>query len=266
MNFKKGVGAFFSIAVKELKVQARYPINMVAWFLYLLIFGAMLVTAGMMFSGTSDLKMMQIPLCGLIFLTFLESSLWDVGQSLNWERYGGTLESLYLTPVNRFISIIARSVLSLTIGVGITTICLSIICYLHPVPAHRLAIALGILALNVMMFSGLGCVMAGICLLLKDTANLVVNIIWFACMIFCALFFSFSALPAPILWVSRAIPLSYGVDAFRSVLLDSAPELLPLPLEILIVAGSSIGMPILGFLIYRATERVVKIRGGLRTY
>jgi len=264
LSWREGVGAFLKMAAKELTVQVRYPINMITWILYLFVFAALFISAGMMFGGGSE--MVLLPLCGLIFMTFIESSLWDIGQSLNWERYGGTLESLYLTPVNRFSSIVARSVLSLVWGTGITGVCVGIIYHLHPVPAPRLALALGILGLTVVMLFGLGCIMAGICLLLKDTANLLLQLIWFVCMIFSALFFSFSALPDPMLWVSRAIPLSYGVDAFRSVLLGAAPELLPLPWEIAIVAGCSVGMPIFGFWIYSVTERIVKIRGGLRTY
>jgi ABC-type polysaccharide/polyol phosphate export permease len=88
-------------------------------------------------------------------------------------------------------------------------------------------------------------------------------------MIFCAMFFPFSALPKLILWISRLIPISYSVDAFRSTLMgypSGFPELAPLTTEIWILTVFGLVMPILGYILYRLAENSARRSGSLAEY
>jgi hypothetical protein len=70
-------------------------------------------------------------------------------------------------------------------------------------------------------------------------------------------------------FLSRLIPLAYGVDAFRSTLMGfppGYPELAPIQTEVLIVTLFGIGMPILGYLLYRRAEWAARREGSLATY
>jgi len=261
-SYTQDVRTFFKVAAKEIKVEARYPINLVCQGGMLFIFAGLFGSAWMMFGG--GLKGVGIALAGLIISEFLADSLWGVGFSIAWERFQGTLESFYLTPVNRFASIIARFGVAFLWMPMALCVCLGMLCLMGN-SIHILK-GLGILALIFPMLAGLGCVFAGICLLYKQTGQLLINFTQFGCMIFCAFFFPFSALPESMLWVSRAIPLSYGVDAFRAVLLGAAPELLTLQQELLILGVCAIAMPVLGYGVYLIAERRVMKIGGLRMY
>ena len=69
--------------------------------------------------------------------------------------------------------------------------------------------------------------------------------------------------------VSRAIPLAYAVDAFRSTLMDypaGFPELASIEVEIVITTLFGILMPVIGYLWYRASEAHVRRSGGLAEY
>jgi ABC-type polysaccharide/polyol phosphate export permease len=86
-------------------------------------------------------------------------------------------------------------------------------------------------------------------------------------MIFCAMFFPFKALPDFIVkYVCMFIPFSYSVDAFRTVLVNVEPELLPLSQEIVIITACGVGMMILGILYFKYMERKVRIAGTLGEY
>ena len=83
------------------------------------------------------------------------------------------------------------------------------------------------------------------------------------------MFFPFSARPGPVLAVSRLIPLSYGVDAFRSALMGfppGFPELLPVSTEAAIVTSFGLLMPVLGYLAYRAAEWRARVTGSLAEF
>ena len=69
-------------------------------------------------------------------------------------------------------------------------------------------------------------------------------------------------LPAWLQAISRLIPLSYSVDSLRAVALGQPqPELLPLAAELTIVAVAGVLGPLVGYGIYRASERRARQQG-----
>jgi ABC-type polysaccharide/polyol phosphate export permease len=83
------------------------------------------------------------------------------------------------------------------------------------------------------------------------------------------MFFPFRVLPEAVRWISRIIPVSYCVDAFRSILLGfppGFPELAPVETELGIVAAYAVTFPILGYALFRAVERKLRENGRLGQY
>jgi hypothetical protein len=69
--------------------------------------------------------------------------------------------------------------------------------------------------------------------------------------------------------ITRYIPLSYDVDAFRSTLMGfppGFPELAPIETELVIVTLFGLLMPLLGFWLYRQVENRARMRGSLSEY
>ena len=67
-------------------------------------------------------------------------------------------------------------------------------------------------------------------------------------------------------YVRRWIPVSYGVDAFRSVLIGfpkGYPELPPFEIEMVVVVLFGILSPLLGYLYYVHSEKKARIQGTL---
>jgi ABC-type polysaccharide/polyol phosphate export permease len=115
----------------------------------------------------------------------------------------------------------------------------------------------------------MGFAFAALTLRIKEAAQTVAILLQFVFMIVCAIFFPFTTLPPAIRMISRVIPFSYAVDAFRSTLMgypEGFPELAPIEVEILIVTAFAIVMPITGYYLYRRAENHARSMGSLSEY
>jgi ABC-type multidrug transport system permease subunit len=114
--------------------------------------------------------------------------------------------------------------------------------------------------------AGVGFIFACYHLLVGEPASSTGNVIEFATLFLCAMFFPFQALPSPIRAISRLVPLSYCVDAFRSALLGfppGFPELAPFEVELAIAAAFGILTPLFSYAVFRWTMDRMRKMGRL---
>ncbi|MFQ6128870.1 MAG: ABC transporter permease [Thermoplasmata archaeon] len=216
-------------------------------------------------------RLAGVMMYGFIIFIFLSFILWEVGFSIREEQFRGTLETLYLSPANKLSNLISRIfAIFLWISV-IASIALVVVATVAGgLPIHNIALAFAILFLTVSGILGMSFFVAGLTIKIKESAALFVNFLQFFFMIFCAAFFPFRALPAVITnYISMWIPVSYSIDAFRSVLIgfpEDFPELLPFEMEMVIVILFGILSPLLGYLFYRYSEKKARTEGTLSEY
>lgn len=53
-------------------------------------------------------RLAGVMMYGFVIFIFLSFTLWEVGFSIREEQFRGTLESLYLSPANKFSNLISR--------------------------------------------------------------------------------------------------------------------------------------------------------------
>ena len=267
--------AFLTMVRKHLTEASRYPISFIATFGMIVLILGMFTLAALAFSDPSKeaelVPLKSVALYGFVIFMFTTSTLWEMGFSLRTEQVRGTLESLYLTPASKVGNLVSR-VFSLLVGTGIMVV-LSIAVVKASgslIPIGDVWLGLLILLFTITGLLGIGFMFAALTIVLKESAQLAINGAQFALLIICAMFFPFSALPAPLVdYVSRWVPLSYCVDAFRTVMSDypaGYPELAPLGVELAVVVGFGVLTPIIGYMIYRRVERHARERGSLGEY
>lgn len=237
------MGAVFK---KEFKIAFRYP----TWFISMLIW-PILLPLGYVFTakalsgtdtsslvsfatltGTSDYKTYM--LIGTVMWSWMNSILWSFGTSLRVEQVRGTLESNWLCPVPK---------ISLLLGYSLFDMIFSIIY----IPIIVLEFKL------VYNFHFVGSPLLALLVLLVSIATL--NMI-------CGSEFPVTVLPKGILAVSLIIPLTYGYDSIRGILLGTK-TLLPIHIEQLILVlfmGISI---YLGIFILNKVEKYCKTIGNI---
>ena len=279
LDLRQRFETFWMMARKTLLEYSRYPIAFGAIFAQIFLIILLFVLTTVAFAGAPGLPETQQRIStfggamayGFVVNIILSFTLWEIGFSIREEQVRGTLESLYLSPANKFSNLVSRifAVLSITV-----LMCLGGLAVVSAVagglPAHEIGKGLLALLLTTSGFLGLGFVFAGVTIKLKETAQLLVNGLQFFFSIFCAMFFPFSALrnvsPAIVDYVSMALPISYCVDLFRSTLLGTPPELAPWGAEWLIVLAFGVISPIVGYLVYQRIERKARTEGSLGEY
>jgi ABC-type multidrug transport system permease subunit len=261
---------------KELTIMLRYPVEFVASFAQVFLIVIVLTLAGLMFSkgginaSEGNSKIAGLVVYGFILFMFLSDTLWGIGYNVRREQKQGTLEQLYLSPASKFLTLLSRIMVTL-VWTGSLCILSGVLmsAMIGHLPFENLPLGLFILIMALSGTFGTGFAFAALTLRVRETGQTIANLAQFAFMVFCAPFFPFSALPKWMLWISRFIPLSYGVDAFRSTLMGypgGFPELAPIGLELVIVTAFGLLMPILGFWLYQQEENRARSKGSLSEY
>jgi ABC-type multidrug transport system permease subunit len=261
---------------KEFMIMLRYPVEFVASFGQVFMIVIVLTLAGLMFApggagpAAGESQTAGLVIYGFILFMFLNDTLWTIGFNVRRDQKQGTLEQLYLSPASKFANLLSRICITLVwsgLLCAMSAALMSVM--IGRLPFHNVPLGIGVLALALTGTFGTGFAFAALTLRVKETAATLANLAQFAFMVVCAPFFPFAGLPPAVRLVSRLIPLSYGVDAFRSTLMGyppGYPELAPLGVELAIVAAFAVLMPAAGYWLYRREEDRARRDGSLSEY
>jgi ABC-2 type transport system permease protein len=250
----------------------RYPVNFFAGILISFMGVFVLAMTVQMFSppGSGLTADMGAMFYGYLLYLFVSDGVWRIGYYVRQEQVQGTFEGLYLTPAPKFAGLAARVVPLFTLTlVGASVALLAAGLLFGQMPLHNPLAGLGLLACVMAGAMGLGFAFAAYTLWVGDSAAVTANLVEFGLLVLCAMLFPFRSLPEPVRLISRMIPLSYSVDAFRSTLLGfppGYPELAPIEIEIWISAVFGLAAPLVGYAIYRASVQRLRERGKLGQY
>lgn len=270
-SFASHLRAALAIAKKDAIHFFRYPLNAlfrvvepVAWLTPVYFLGRSFGGAGnsgfRAYAGTADF--MSFVLVGSLISAFVAAVFWGMGFALKNEMDSGVLESNWLTPVPRPLFLAGQTIASIVIT-GVNSAATLLIAYLifgFTVGGSLLA-ALGVLALMLVALYGFGFAFAAVVLLMRD-ANAMIDITNFVVSMLSGGQFPVAVLPRFLLAVSLAIPLTYGYDAVRGLLLG-ATTLLPLQTEIAILAAFTGVMVAGGAWVFARIERRCRQLGTL---
>ncbi|MEW5988371.1 MAG: ABC transporter permease [Chloroflexota bacterium] len=269
------LSAFAAMVRKEFLIMLRYPVEFVASFGQVFLIVVVLTLAGLMFvpggaAGSDTSNTAGLVVYGFILFIFLSDTLWTIGYNVRREQKQGTLEQLYLSPASKFASLASRVTITL-FWTGLLSIASAwlMTLLLGRLPFANVPLGGYILLMALLGTFGTGFAFAALTLRVRETAQTLANLSQFVFMILCAPFFPFASLPPFLQGLARAIPLSYGVDAFRSTLMGYAagfPELAPIEVELVIVTVFGLLMPFIGYRLYQREENRARWRGSLSEY
>jgi ABC-2 type transport system permease protein len=185
-----------------------------------------------------------------------------MGFSLKNDMDTGVLESNWLAPVPRTLLLVGKTLNSLFVTAFTSSIILLFagLLFGFRISGSVLTAFLAILPMLLGLY-GFGFAFAALVLVVRE-ANTMVDISNFLVSLLSGADFPIQSLPRWLLPVSLAIPLSYGFDAVRGILLGTK-TVLPLRWELAILAGFMLIMIVTGLIAFRALERYVRQRGTL---
>jgi ABC-2 type transport system permease protein len=264
--------ALFAIAQKDWKKYWRYPLNAVTTVFQPIIWLAPVYFMGQAFSvngqaqgfagysGTTDF--MSFILIGTLLTNFINSVFWGMGYSLKEDMDDGVLESNWLTPIPRLIILIGHSVTNLTVTTITSTLMLvaAAVLFGFRVDGNVLKSFIPVIPMMVGLY-GFGFAFAALVLVMRE-ANTMVDMTSFLLQIFSGANFPVNALPKLLLPIALAIPLTYGLDAARGLLLN-IPTILPIQWELVLLVVFMFAMLWLGNWAFNKLERTVRKWGTL---
>ena len=266
------LAALYAIAQKDWRQFWRYPLNVASFVLQPLVWLAPVYFMGLAFSingqaqgfaayaGTGDY--ISFVLLGSLLGNFVSAVFWGIGYALKNDMDSGVLESTWLTPCPRVLLLAGRTFTNLatTAILSLATLLLAGLMFGFRPTGSALAALLPAIPMLIGLY-GFGIAFAAIVLVMRD-ANTLVDVSSYLVNLFSGAQFPVQALPRFLLPISLALPLTYGYDAVRGLLLHTR-TLMPLGTELAILVIFMVAMIWLGVLIFNRIERAVRVRGTL---
>lgn len=272
MKYRYYLSVIWAIVKKDARIFSRYPINAVfrivepiIWLtpVYFLSKSFQINGENIGFSqytGTTDY--MAFLIIGSIVSSFVSSVMWGMGFSLKEEMDRGVLESNWLTPVPLMVQLIGRSLFSLVITTinALTVAFLVWLLFGFNIGDGIVQSIMTLIPLLIALY-GLGFGIAALVLITNDAGN-IIDVTNGAINFLTGEQFPVTVLPRFILSISLALPLTYGYDVLRGILLNTN-TLLPINLEIGIIMGFMIVGTFTGYKILKRVERYCKTVGNI---
>ena len=264
--------SLFMLIRKDWKQYWRYPLNAVSSVLQPIIWLTPIYFMGKAFSengqalgfaqysGTTDF--MSFILLGTVLESFINAVFWGMGYSLKNDMDSGVMESNWMTPIPRLQILIGHSVTNLLIT-AITSLGMLVAAGLvfgFHASGDVWKAMLPIIPMMIGLY-GFGFAFAAVVMLLRE-ANTLVDVSSFLVQIFSGSNFPVNALPRFLLPVALALPLTYGLDAIRGLLIGTQ-TILPVFWEIVLLIVSMIIMLWIGIAAFNSLERRVRRLGTL---
>jgi ABC-2 type transport system permease protein len=205
-------------------------------------------------------------LIGLAFTGFLGLSLSSFAQSIREGQMMGTLEIMLLSPTRLSAILVSSSLwgyLFTTLRV-IVYLLFGVFVFGASLGKANIPAAILVMLLSITSFSGIGIISAAFVLIVKK-GDPVAWVLSGASSLLAGVYYPVSVLPVWLEPISRAIPLTYGLDAMRLAMLQGY-SIYELRNDIFVLLGFTIVLTPLAFFIFKKALQRAKKEGSLIQY
>ena len=216
-------------------------------------------------TGTSSY--LTFAILGTAFFGFIGSAVLSSGNGLRGEQESGTLELVFLTPANKFLWLLGKTLSDMYSGLfqGVVLIVLGEILFgLVLSPNLDLPLALFAVVLTVLGHVSFGFLYAGLAMLVRNS-RAVNEALWPLMLFLGGIAFPVQILPEPLKFVSELLPLTHGLQIFRGALTLGWTFADALT-EIFALCVITIAMLPFGYLVLKRIEKKARRLGTLSTY
>jgi ABC-2 type transport system permease protein len=189
-----------------------------------------------------------------------------VSESIQWERWEGTIEYTFMAPISRLTHLMGQAAFAILYGILHTAVILAIVSAFFQVDLGQANFPsmLLIVVAGSMSFVGLGMLAAVLPLLSPEKGLQMTNIIKALVLLVSGVYYPIAVLPSWLQPLSRISPAYYMLEGMRAALLQGAgvralfaPAILPLLLTGVIM------IPV-GLYVFNRAERYAKATGKLK--
>ena len=159
---------------------------------------------------------------GIIGMSIIFTAVFSVIEII-WDRQFGFLKEMMVAPMSRLSIMFGRTLGGATVATmqGLIVLALSILFGFHPYSWAGILPAILVMFLVAFLFTSLGTMIAS---LLDDMQGfqLIMNFLIMPLFFLSGALFPLQGLPKTLAIIARLDPLSYGIDAFRALLINTS--------------------------------------------
>lgn len=201
------------IAENDLR-QSFKSVRHVVWSLLFPIF--MMFTFSFRYGAAGpDVSFTNFLIPGIVAMTAMFGSINET-MSIVWDKSLGVFDRILAAPVSSTSIIVGKTMAGAVMGVISALVLLVIGSLLFGVSFVNIGFVFLIIVLASFSFTGIGTIISGLASEPRE-AMMLSNLLRFPMMFLGGVFFSVEAMPMPLPYVARALPLTYATEALRAV-------------------------------------------------
>ena len=201
------------IAENDLR-QSFKSVRHVVWSLLFPIF--MMFTFSFRYGVTEpDVRFITFLIPGIVGMTAMFGSINET-MSIVWDKSLGVFDRILAAPVSSTSIIVGKTMSGAVMGVISALVLLIIGSMIFGVSFVNISFVLLIILLASFSFTGIGTIISGLASEPRE-AMMLSNLLRFPMMFLGGVFFSTEAMPMPLPYVAKALPLTYATEALRTI-------------------------------------------------
>jgi len=267
------LGLAYAFVEREIALSKRYWAWELVWLVYGIVTSLSVAYIGLALSEISGVavdaatvsRTVLYLLVGTIAWRFLGIIFENIGEVIAWERWEGTIEYTFMSPVPRFTHLIGMCGATLVRATAFSIAILAAVTLFVPVDLSRANVlsAIVLLAVGALAFVGLGIASASFPLLWTEKGLQMAYIVQAVVLLVSGVYYPVTVLPAWMQVLSTISPATYVIEGMRLALLESADlvTLWPKVWPALVVGVLSVP---LGLRLFVEVERYAKRTGRLK--
>jgi ABC-2 type transport system permease protein len=227
------------IAENDLR-QSFKSVRHVVWSLLFPIF--MMFTFSFRYgTAAPDSNFMQFLIPGIVGMTAMLGSINET-MSIVWDKSMGVFDRILAAPVSSTSIIIGKTMAGAVMGIISALVLLIVGRVLYGVAFVNIGLVLLIIILASFSFTGIGTIISGLASEPRE-AMMLSNLLRFPMMFLGGVFFEVNAMPWPLPYVARALPLTYATEGLRAIQTSDMTLML---LDAIVLLAYTVGTILLG--------------------
>jgi ABC-2 type transport system permease protein len=266
--------AMYAFIERNANLFKRYWAWELVWLAYSVVNALSITFIGKASSAITGVAMSAEDINHFILFLLVGTLVWHylalvfdlVSESIQWERWEGTIEYTFMAPISRLTHLMGQAAFAILYGIFHTGLILGIVALFFQVDlsqANFLSMMLIVVA-GSMSFVGLGMLAAVLPLLSPEKGLQMTNIIKALVLLVSGVYYPIEVLPSWLQPLSKISPAYYMLEGMRKALLDGAGVsglLMPVIIPLLITGVITIPVGLYAFM---RAERYAKQTGKLK--
>lgn len=264
----------YAFVERNINLIKRYWAWEVVWLVYAIVNALSITFIGKAAGTITGQPIPEAAIANFILYLTIGTLVWHylsvvfdiVSESIQWERWEGTIEYTFMAPVSRITHLLGQSLFAVVYGALHAVVILTVLVLVFQIDLSQANVPtmLVMLVVGSLGFVGLGLTAAVLPLIWPEKGAQMTNIIKALILLVSGVYYPVTVLPEWLQPISYLSPATYMLEGMRLALLEGAnvqallvPVLVPLSLTALI------GMP-LGLFIFSRAENYAKRVGILK--